>query len=85
MDDPVLDNVHFTIECHGVKPRSLSQSTYISSHWIKSCLEVCLKTHLFVFQLIDIYCSILLFFPASLKKLLCAEMYVSVTCFWIQA
>ncbi|KAK4785058.1 hypothetical protein SAY86_001747 [Trapa natans] len=36
VEDPA---VHFTIDCHGVKPRSCSQSTYISSHWIRSCLE----------------------------------------------
>ncbi|KAE9595895.1 putative BRCT domain-containing protein [Lupinus albus] len=34
-------NVHYTIECHGVTPKLIgnSQSTYISSHWIRSCLE----------------------------------------------
>lgn len=44
VDHLLMHHVHFTIECHGVKPNSLGQSTYISSHWIKSCLEVCLKT-----------------------------------------
>ncbi|XP_031393940.1 DNA topoisomerase 2-binding protein 1 isoform X2 [Punica granatum] len=40
VNDPVMHHVHFTIECHGMKPRSsFSQSTYVSSHWIKSCLE----------------------------------------------
>ncbi|XP_019456415.1 PREDICTED: DNA topoisomerase 2-binding protein 1-A isoform X2 [Lupinus angustifolius] len=34
-------NVHYTIECHGVTPKFIgnSQSIYISSHWIRSCLE----------------------------------------------
>ncbi|CAL5206616.1 unnamed protein product [Lathyrus oleraceus] len=33
--------IHYIIECHGVKPRSIGDygSTYISSHWIRSCLE----------------------------------------------
>ncbi|EXB60138.1 DNA topoisomerase 2-binding protein 1-A [Morus notabilis] len=32
---------HFTVECHGVKPKLVStpQATYVSSHWIRSCLE----------------------------------------------
>ncbi|KAK7275610.1 hypothetical protein RIF29_16729 [Crotalaria pallida] len=35
-------NVHYTIECHGVTPKLTgnSQSTNVSSHWIRSCLEV---------------------------------------------
>lgn len=35
-------STHFTVECHGVTPRSVSapQATYVSSHWIRSCLEV---------------------------------------------
>ncbi|CAL0315479.1 unnamed protein product [Lupinus luteus] len=34
-------NVHYTIECHGVTPKLIgnSQRTCISSHWIRSCLE----------------------------------------------
>ncbi|RHN77893.1 putative BRCT domain-containing protein [Medicago truncatula] len=33
-------SIHYTIECHG-KPKSTGDygSTYISSHWIRSCLE----------------------------------------------
>ncbi|KAK7367966.1 hypothetical protein VNO80_09986 [Phaseolus coccineus] len=33
--------VHYTVECHGVTPMLTSDSTslYISSHWIRSCLE----------------------------------------------
>lgn len=42
VDDKGKQNVHFTIECHGLVPRSadVSKSTYVSSHWIRSCLEV---------------------------------------------
>ncbi|XP_028781533.1 DNA topoisomerase 2-binding protein 1-A isoform X2 [Neltuma alba] len=34
-------NAHYTIECHGVTRRleEISPTTYISSHWIRSCLE----------------------------------------------
>lgn len=40
--DYIVDqNVDFTIECHGVIPTAdMSQSTNVSSHWIRSCLEV---------------------------------------------
>ncbi|XP_068471908.1 uncharacterized protein [Phaseolus vulgaris] len=33
--------VHYTVECHGVTPMLTGDSTslYISSHWIRSCLE----------------------------------------------
>ena len=43
--DQVKRNVNFIIECHGVIPRSIidSKITYVSTHWIRSCLEVCLK------------------------------------------
>lgn len=39
--DYIVDqNVDFTIECHGVIPTAdMSQSTNVSSHWIRSCLE----------------------------------------------
>nr|KYP40240.1 DNA topoisomerase 2-binding protein 1 [Cajanus cajan] len=35
-------SVHYTIECHGVTPMLTghSKSLHISSHWIRSCLEV---------------------------------------------
>ncbi|MED6208905.1 hypothetical protein PIB30_049542 [Stylosanthes scabra] len=38
----VKNGVHFTVECHGVTPMMTgnSQSTYVSTHWIRSCLEV---------------------------------------------
>lgn len=33
--------VHFTVECHGETPRSADvHTTYVSSHWVRSCLEV---------------------------------------------
>lgn len=43
VEDHVKQNVHFTIECHGVVPRSVDvpRTTYVSSHWVRSCLEVC--------------------------------------------
>ncbi|KAL9449738.1 hypothetical protein AB3S75_011629 [Citrus x aurantiifolia] len=41
VNDDAKQNVHFTIECHGVIPKSAdaSKTTYVSSHWIRSCLE----------------------------------------------
>ncbi|XP_015885769.3 uncharacterized protein LOC107421117 isoform X3 [Ziziphus jujuba] len=41
VDDHLKQSVHFTIECHGVVPKSTDalQITYVSSHWIRSCLE----------------------------------------------
>lgn len=41
MDDPVKQNMHYTIQCHGVITRSVDapQTTCVSSHWIRSCLE----------------------------------------------
>ena len=43
MDDRVKQNMHYTIQCHGVITRSVDalQTTCVSSHWIRSCLEVC--------------------------------------------
>ncbi|OVA14610.1 BRCT domain [Macleaya cordata] len=34
-------NAHFTVECHGLmrRPGDVSQTTIVSSHWIRSCLE----------------------------------------------
>lgn len=34
--------VHYTVECHGVTPMLTgdSKSLSVSSHWIRSCLEV---------------------------------------------
>ncbi|GAB4844132.1 hypothetical protein Ancab_037439 [Ancistrocladus abbreviatus] len=41
VDDQLKENVDFIIECHGIKPLSsgAAQTTYVSSHWIYSCLE----------------------------------------------
>lgn len=41
IDARLKQKVHFTIECHGVFPRSvdIAQTTYVSSHWIRSSLE----------------------------------------------
>lgn len=39
VDDHIQDNVNFVIECHGVVP-NCTQITHVSSHWIRSCLEV---------------------------------------------
>ncbi|KAM3683038.1 hypothetical protein ACB094_12G115800 [Castanea mollissima] len=41
VDDPVKQNMHYTIQCHGVITRSVGapQTTCVSSHWIRSCLE----------------------------------------------
>lgn len=42
VDHHIKQSVHFTVECHGVvpKPTGSRQVTYVSSHWIRSCLEV---------------------------------------------
>ncbi|GFY96549.1 transcription coactivator [Actinidia rufa] len=42
VDEQAEQNVHFTVECHGVvpSPADASKSTHVSSHWIRSCLEV---------------------------------------------
>ncbi|XP_024162832.1 DNA topoisomerase 2-binding protein 1 isoform X1 [Rosa chinensis] len=41
IDAHFKQKAHFTIECHGVIPRSVdaTRTTYVSSHWIRSCLE----------------------------------------------
>ncbi|GLT55836.1 hypothetical protein SLA2020_289240 [Shorea laevis] len=41
VDDHVKQKVHFIVECHGVVSRSATdvQVTYVSTHWVKSCLE----------------------------------------------
>uniref|UniRef100_F6H0I2 BRCT domain-containing protein n=1 Tax=Vitis vinifera TaxID=29760 RepID=F6H0I2_VITVI len=42
VDDWCKQNVHFVVECHGaLLPKSVnaSQTTHVSSHWIRSCLE----------------------------------------------
>ncbi|XP_039170840.1 DNA topoisomerase 2-binding protein 1-like isoform X3 [Eucalyptus grandis] len=38
--DHETQNVHFMIECHGVKPKDhITGTIYVSSHWIRCCLE----------------------------------------------
>ncbi|XP_022134020.1 DNA topoisomerase 2-binding protein 1 [Momordica charantia] len=40
VEDHMKQKVHFTVECHGVTLRSSSiQTIYVSSHWVRSCLE----------------------------------------------
>lgn len=42
VDDWCKQNVHFVVECHGAllpKSANASQTTHVSSHWIRSCLE----------------------------------------------
>ncbi|XP_038700037.1 DNA topoisomerase 2-binding protein 1-A isoform X2 [Tripterygium wilfordii] len=41
VDDHIIHTVHYTIERHGVIAKSADayQTTYVSSHWIRSCLE----------------------------------------------
>lgn len=44
MDGQSELNVNFTVECHGLVTKagnvSQSQTTIVSTHWIRSCLEV---------------------------------------------
>ncbi|XP_056693794.1 uncharacterized protein [Spinacia oleracea] len=41
VDDQSIIDVDFTIECHGAinRPTSTLRTTYVSSHWVRSCLE----------------------------------------------
>ncbi|KAF3447039.1 hypothetical protein FNV43_RR12219 [Rhamnella rubrinervis] len=41
VDEHLGQSVHFTVECHGMVPKSMGSQkiTYVSSHWIRSCLE----------------------------------------------
>ncbi|XP_062097830.1 uncharacterized protein LOC133803732 isoform X2 [Humulus lupulus] len=41
VDAFLKQSVNFTVECHGVTPKLVyaSQTTWVSSHWIRSCLE----------------------------------------------
>lgn len=44
VEDPGMQTVNFIVECHGVKHKvGITKSTFVSSHWVKSCLEVCSK------------------------------------------
>lgn len=42
VDEETEQNAHFTVECHGVipSPAAASRTTHVSSHWIRTCLEV---------------------------------------------
>lgn len=42
VEDQTETNVHFTVECHGTlcSEKDGAAATFVSSHWIKSCLEV---------------------------------------------
>ncbi|XP_019246538.1 PREDICTED: DNA topoisomerase 2-binding protein 1 [Nicotiana attenuata] len=41
VEDQTETNVHFTVECHGTlrSEKDGAAATFVSSHWIKSCLE----------------------------------------------
>ncbi|KAF8103589.1 hypothetical protein N665_0188s0516 [Sinapis alba] len=40
VNDPFIKNTHFTIECHGMfRSAGGTQTIYVSSHWVRSCLE----------------------------------------------
>ncbi|CAH8354700.1 unnamed protein product [Eruca vesicaria subsp. sativa] len=40
VNDPFIKNTHFTIECHGMfTSAGTNQTIYVSSHWVRSCLE----------------------------------------------
>lgn len=41
VNDPFIHNSHFTIECHGMfRSDGTTKTIYVSSHWVRSCLEV---------------------------------------------
>lgn len=41
VNDPLIYNAHFTIECHGgFRSPGTTQTMYVSSHWVRSCLKV---------------------------------------------
>ncbi|PON91554.1 BRCT domain containing protein [Trema orientale] len=41
VDAFLKQSANFTVECHGITPKSVDAplTTYVSSHWIRSCLE----------------------------------------------
>ncbi|CAN0928417.1 DNA topoisomerase 2-binding protein 1 [Linum grandiflorum] len=39
IDDGTIQNVQFTVECHGVITSSSSHTCFVSTHWVRSCLE----------------------------------------------
>ncbi|KAG7587365.1 BRCT domain [Arabidopsis thaliana x Arabidopsis arenosa] len=41
VNDPLINNARFTIECHGgFRSAGTTQTIYVSSHWVRYCLEV---------------------------------------------
>ncbi|VYS51306.1 unnamed protein product [Arabidopsis thaliana] len=41
VNDPLINNAHFTIECHGgFQSTETTQTIYVSSHWVRNCLKV---------------------------------------------
>lgn len=48
LNDQIKHDVHFTVECHGriTVFVDASHTTFVSSHWIHSCLEVYTSTSL---------------------------------------
>lgn len=48
MDDQRKMNTDFIVECHGLfqSATNISQSSVVSTHWIRSSLDVCIKTFL---------------------------------------
>lgn len=56
VNDPFIKNTHFTIECHGMfRSAGGTQTIYVSSHWVRSCLEV------FFFLVFMCYLLVILF------------------------
>lgn len=55
VDDHIVMNVDFTIECHGMiaKPNATLRTTYVSSHWIRCCLEVSISYTFFSLVMLD--------------------------------
>lgn len=56
-------STYYTIECHGVTPTLTrdSKSLYISSHWIRSCLEVSLISHKCIFPFSALFFNVFIF------------------------
>lgn len=58
VNDHATQNVQFIIERHGVtqRPADVSQSFFVSSHWIRFCLEV---NMILILHLVKFRCSFL--------------------------
>ena len=83
VDEQTEQNVHFTVECHGVvpSPADASKSTHVSSHWIRSCLEVPwpINEWLFFLRLFVVVSSVYLEFLETDCGLLIRTLNTSVT------